>query len=70
MDRKHIIATFAAAMALYVATVFLWPSQITPSATDAGLDKTARLAGLAGATTFQQERFGVPSPEQVETRLQ
>jgi hypothetical protein len=70
MDRNHIIATFAAAMALYVATVFLWPLEIAPSVTDAGLDKTARLAGLAEAAAFQQERFGVPSPEQVETRVQ
>nr|CAD6414833.1 hypothetical protein REQ54_01347 [Rhizobium sp. Q54] len=70
MNRNHIIATFAAAMAIYVVAVFLWPSEIDPSTTDAGLDKTARLAGLADETAFQQERFGVPSPERVETRVQ
>ncbi|HEV7437615.1 MAG TPA: hypothetical protein VGO22_22545 [Pseudorhizobium sp.] len=70
MSHKQIIQTFALAMVVYVAAVFLWPTSIEPSVTVAGIDKTARLAGLSEDVAFRQERFGVPAPEQTETRVE
>ena len=69
MSRKQIILTFLTAMTVYVLAVFLWPSNITPSS-QPGSEKGARLAGLSSEDDFRQERFGVPSPEQTETRIQ
>lgn len=69
MSRKQIILTFLTAMIGYVLAVFLWPSNIPPSP-NPGTGKGARLAGLSSEDDFRQERFGVPSPEQTETRIQ
>ena len=69
MSRKQIILTFLTAMTIYVLADFLWPSNITPSS-QPGSEKGARLAGLSSEDDFRQERFGVPSPEQTETRIQ
>jgi hypothetical protein len=64
MNQKEIILTFVLAMAVYVVTVFLWPS----SSDDLG--KGARLAGPPAETAFLLERFGVPSPDQQSTRIE
>lgn len=64
MNQREIILTFVLAMAIYVVTVFLWPSSI------GALDKTARLAGPPAETAFLLERFGVPSPDQETTRIE
>ena len=64
MNQRELILTFVLAMAVYVVTVFLWPSSIDT------LDKSARLAGPPAETAFLSERFGVPSPDQNATRIE
>ncbi|MFN7102490.1 MAG: hypothetical protein ACK4N1_07670 [Pseudorhizobium sp.] len=64
MNNREIILTFVLAMAIYVVTVFMWPSSTND------LNKGARLAGPPSETAFLRERFGVPSPDQDAIRIE